>query len=687
MADLRVLRNRENLNRAWLWVRSNPNAQYKSYFRNLYVHFAASEDLLLKDLAERLKRDTYDPEPSCKVFHPKPSGVLRPLSLLTVEDQIAYQAAVNVVAEKLLRKTRKKQNRKVFGNLYAGKNSTWFYKKWSNGYRAFNDASREAFVNGFVYSASFDLTACYDSLDHGVLKYFLAELGIDHDFSKTLTSWLEKWTATDRGILHGHGIPQGPLSSGLLSEVVLRSFDQLDLKEIDFRYLRYVDDIRLFARNEQDLRRLLVGLDLISKDIGLFPQSSKIEIHKVQNIENELKTVSNPPEASITRVLVDQEKLIARIKELSPRYKITDTTRFKYLLAHAYPSSKLTTRLWRILENRPELYGNVANYLRRYNRIPDGTATKALSYVQANTLYDAVRAEFISAVDGKMSDKLDSHWARFLRQSVWRLQQISPDLRSACAKFLIRCGQLTPAIIESACLESSSWWLRAQIIDSLEPSTLGIKTIEKIVAKGVKANSREVALSAAWKGFQASFVPNGTRLDWNRAAELLYIEAGHFEKPISFQCGVTNALNKFLSRKDRPKWKRLFGSRYLQAERQAIEAIASSSVNTSSFINLLDVFNDFLLEAIYGTDSNLGSYKLGSIGSVLNAPTGRLATKYPATFAFCAFIHALRYESIVSHPLVRSTGKPTKKISHKNIPKVRRLFAGAVAELLQSRVI
>jgi hypothetical protein len=687
MADLSALRTKENLDRAWLWIRSNPDAQYKSYFRNLYVHFAASEELLLNDLADRLRRNTYEPEPSCKIFHPKPSGILRPLSLLTVEDQIAYQAAVNIVAEKLSRKTRRKQHRNVFGHLYAGKNSTWFYKKWSDGYKAFNDASREAFVSGFVYSASFDLTACYDSLDHGVLRHFLNDIGIDNDFSRTLTFWLEKWTATERGIFHGHGIPQGPLSSGLLSEVVLRVFDQLDLKGIDFRYLRYVDDIRLFAKNERVLRRLLVSLDLISKDIGLFPQSSKIEIHKVHNIEDELKTVSNPPETSITRKFVDQEKLITRIKELSPRYKISDTTRFKFLLAHAHPSSKLTARLWHILEHQPELYRNFANYLRRYQKLPDGTASKVLKYIEANTLYDAVRAEFIGAVDGRMSVALDCRWGDFLLRSVWRSHKLSPDLKSACAKFLIRCGRLAPANIENACLGSLSWWARAQIIDSLEPSTLGARMIENIVAGGVKSESREVALSAAWKGFQASFVPAGTRSTWNRAGELLYLAVGSIQKTSSVQCGVTNVLNKYLCKRYRPKWKRFFGSRYAQAERQAIEAIAASSVNISSFINLLDVFNDLLIDALYRTDPTIGSYTLGGIGSVLNAPTGRFASKYPATFLFCGFVHSLRYESLASHPLIKRTGKPTKQISHKHLPKLSKLFTNAIDELLRSRII
>lgn len=93
MADLDQLRAKDNLQRAWRWVRSNPDASYKSYFRHLYENFAVADDALLADLADRLKRGVYHPSGACKLFFPKASGILRPYSLLTVDDQIIYQAA------------------------------------------------------------------------------------------------------------------------------------------------------------------------------------------------------------------------------------------------------------------------------------------------------------------------------------------------------------------------------------------------------------------------------------------------------------------------------------------------------------------------------------------------------------------------------------------------------------------
>ena len=480
MATLDQLRHPHNLRLAWRWLRSNPDASYKSYFRPLYQHFAVAEDVLLNDLADRLKRDIYDPEPACKLFFPKTSGILRPYSLLSVEDQIVYQAAVNLIAEKLYPRVRQRYLKQVFGHLYAGKTSIWFYRKWSDGYKAFNEATRQAFHDGLVYTASFDLTACYDSLDHGVLCHFLDKLGFDPAFCIKLSGWLERWTATERGIFHHHGIPQGPLSSGLLSEVVLSHFDDLKMKGIDFRYFRYVDDIRLFARDEHSLRRLLVELDLMSKDIGLFPQSGKISIHRVNDIERELKSLSNPPEAAVKRHFTDQRRLFKRIKELTPRYRISDPTRFKYLLAHANPSAKLTARLWRILANHPEIYRSVCNYLRRYPKIPRIPAQEVVAVIKGNVLYPAVRAEFVAAVNGRLPNVQDAAVAKYLRP-LWVHRAMSPDAQVAIGGYLIRAGKLSPRQITYACRAAPSWWTRAMLIETSNPDMMDgtvLKSIE-----------------------------------------------------------------------------------------------------------------------------------------------------------------------------------------------------------------
>lgn len=353
--------DRANLDRAWRRLQTNPDPVYKGYFRSLYSNYAVAMTDLLDDLRDRLRRGVFEAAPSCKLYFPKPAGILRPLTLLTVEDQVVYQAMVNVVADRLFPKVKHRYHSEVFGHLYAGNSSVFFYRKWQKSFARFNRAARTAFEEGFRFAARFDLTAFYDSLDHGVLCHFLRELRCDEDFLELLGKCLNCWTSTQGEIFHNHGIPQGPLCSGLLSEVVLQHFDRKHRAPPTVRYLRYVDDIRLYSRSLGDLRRMVTWLDLLSKEVGLFPQSSKIDIHKVTDIEAELKSVSRPFEEVYDEETdaVDQVLLRRRLAELTPRGSVTDPTEFKFLLGLAQPSAKLNTRLWRVMDNHPEMHSPI----------------------------------------------------------------------------------------------------------------------------------------------------------------------------------------------------------------------------------------------------------------------------------------------------------------------------------------
>src|SRR5690606_34849038 len=211
---------------------------------------------------------------------------------------------------------------------------------------------------------------------------------IDEDTIDYLMLCLRKWTSTTwsngpANIYHEHGIPQGPLASGMLSEVVLQHLDKAG--EQGGRrtiYLRYVDDIKILAKTEKDLRAKLIKLDIASKEIGLFPQTSKINIRKVSDPEDEIKSVSRPPEPSLVPA-VDQKKLTARILELCRRGRVppSGSTRFKYLLAKVIPNHRLNERLIKVLHSHPEYASQLASYFSRYPKVPAGLAADIKAYL------------------------------------------------------------------------------------------------------------------------------------------------------------------------------------------------------------------------------------------------------------------------------------------------------------------
>lgn len=88
----------KNLRRAYRWTMSNPDSQYKSYFRDSYDAFAIASDTHLKWIRQEGIKERYQVTHASKILIPKQSGILRPITLLTVEDQIVYQACVNLIA-------------------------------------------------------------------------------------------------------------------------------------------------------------------------------------------------------------------------------------------------------------------------------------------------------------------------------------------------------------------------------------------------------------------------------------------------------------------------------------------------------------------------------------------------------------------------------------------------------------
>jgi hypothetical protein len=140
--NIRLAFKADNLERAWAWTKTNSEAMFKNYFRHIYRGYSISATENLADLRRRLTQGTYKPSHAMKLYLPKQSGILRPYSRLCVEDQIVYQAMVNIVAEKLRPRVIRRYYKSVFGHLYAGKRSLFFYRKWQTGYRKFSDALR-----------------------------------------------------------------------------------------------------------------------------------------------------------------------------------------------------------------------------------------------------------------------------------------------------------------------------------------------------------------------------------------------------------------------------------------------------------------------------------------------------------------------------------------------------------------
>jgi hypothetical protein len=390
-----------------------------------------------KELIASIAQGSYRPASSTLVFQPKASGILRPLTLLSFRDLVVYQAIVNVIADKMKPEQDQYANTKCFGAIYAGPGSDFFFASWKKGYRAFTDAITGSFGKGNVYVADFDIVSCYELIDHNLLCSCLEKRVKNRELLELLRQCLAGWTTDSIGGHLRHGLPQGPEASAFLAECVLFKFDSLNFRDI--KYVRYVDDIKLLAKEPTPLRRALLRLDLTSKRLGLVPQAQKINLGKVDRIEDITKTVpsaalweveggGNKPQQTLYRMFCKS------LKKENGEDTIIDVTAFRYSILRLNARRDILKRIAPLLIRRPDCSYWLAEYLKKF----PGSAEAAdilLETLRRDPTYDDAAAHYIEAMDVCEPDRLYTSYRRIIHTASKRSIEKSIRLRLAVLTF------------------------------------------------------------------------------------------------------------------------------------------------------------------------------------------------------------------------------------------------------------
>jgi retron-type reverse transcriptase len=688
MSDFEAVFDMGNLRRAYRWIMSNPDAQYKSYFRDSYDAFAIASDTHLKWIRQEGLKERYQVSHASKLLLPKASGTLRPITLLTVEDQIVYQACVSLIADTLKRKTRSRYEKRVFAHLYAGKTSPFFYLQWQRSYKKFGYKIEQAFKDGYDHVANFDLAAFYDSIDHNVLRHFLVDLEIDEDTVDFLLRCLKVWTSSTwsygrENIYHEHGIPQGPLASGMLSEAVLQHIDAAGERGRKTVYLRYVDDIKILAKSELELRRKLIALDIASKEIGLFPQTAKINIRKITDPRDEVKSVSRPPEPSI-RPTVSQLKLVARLLELTRNGKIAseNVTRFKYLLAHVNPTHRLNARLMKVLERHPEHAAGICRYIASYSKIPTGLAKEIEDYVSGYELYHAVNGQLLRSCLGKCPIVYTASLGKICADRLLRPKAgvipLQPSYKEALLGWALNAKAITFAEYDGLLVNEKDWWVRKCALRDLSPDLFGAATYTDFLNRQMRSGESEVARVAAGRLIDASLKLSKPYGDVETTAKHS-LKAARIIRSVGQPSSRINEILAYILKRNPTiyDWKVYFGAAHTHAERMMLILKRNREANIDAFLVQLDSWCDEVFSHIY-TRLKPGKIR-PSYGAALR-DVGLLA-QLPLLMTSFLRLHKLRLESTTAHPRDLKSGAATRRLKHRDFYSIRNDLILAFDEL------
>lgn len=294
------LLHQDNFRLAFYRLKTAQRNLYKDLYRDDMRVFEAFLNDNINCLISDIQQGIYAPKKCHKIFIPKKNKLVRPLSLLHFTDLLVYQALVNVIAENAFDIMRVSYSKILFGNIVntvkeKEEDRKFFYKPWKTQWRKYNDKSKSYFNSGYKYLSEFDIASFYDTIDHGILMSMLKDtFSVSEDVIILLKSCLGEWTLDSnrqKSFRIAHGIPQGPLSSAFLADLYLYYVDReiTNLNSLDIKYLRYVDDIRIFSRDKKTSEKAIAALDLFSRELGLIPQSSKIEVNEITNIDEVLK--------------------------------------------------------------------------------------------------------------------------------------------------------------------------------------------------------------------------------------------------------------------------------------------------------------------------------------------------------------------------------------------------------------
>lgn len=298
----------DNFFLAWQIVRNSPRYEIKD--RLALKVFASKRDVNLNILIESLQDGSYRADQPNFVYTPKDDGSLRTLAFLMIRDRLVYQAIGNVILLNSCEDFYKFADSTVFAHVpqppdINGKFGPYMFKRhFTRDGRTgqFDKFSREIISvmsdfanNGGGWIIKTDLSTYYPSIDHNLLLNRLRTKGwlTEPVLLDLLGSCLQTWGAFIPDFRLGKGLPVGYETSDLLATLFLLPMDELLANK--YRVLRYVDDLCLFAENQDSVRPTLISLDQILQANGLVRNVAKTSIEPctrenwdIKRIEREL---------------------------------------------------------------------------------------------------------------------------------------------------------------------------------------------------------------------------------------------------------------------------------------------------------------------------------------------------------------------------------------------------------------
>jgi hypothetical protein len=250
-----------------------------------YRDFGRELEANLEDLTSKMTDPgSYQASLPLGIDVPKRGFTLRPGIMPLLVDRIVYQGVADHLALCFQGEPC------VYSNRLSGPESARMFVHGVQLWLEFQDEVARL-CGDYRYVVETDITAYFDHISHDLLLSRIDDLFQDHFSREVLRGakqllqrlWM-RWS-TDR---YRFGIPQMNYASSFFGNLYLDELDKRMCRQ-GYEFLRYVDDMRIFAEDEPGARRALADLIVELRKMGLYVSSKKTAIRECAKVLHELE--------------------------------------------------------------------------------------------------------------------------------------------------------------------------------------------------------------------------------------------------------------------------------------------------------------------------------------------------------------------------------------------------------------